>query len=112
MESQQAINQLQHKINAAIAAGLNAAADRALVDIEQHVAVRTGRLRDSYAVTRRATPEELKASVGSPVDYRRDQYPYQNKPRTTSPPPLLAEGQFGEVVKAEVEQAIAKQTET
>lgn len=112
MESQEAINQLQQKINTAIASGLNAAADRALIDIEQHVHVKTGRLRASYGVTRRATPEDLRSSVGSPVDYRRQQYPYQNKPRTTSPPPLLGSGKFGEVAKAEVESAIRLAAET
>jgi hypothetical protein len=80
-----------------------------LIDIIQHVAVRTGRLRDSYGVTRRATPENLQAEVGSPISYREEQYPYQNNPRGGSDPPLLANGGMNDVVRDEVRKAIAKE---
>ena len=68
--------EIERKVKSAIADGLNQLADIALVDIEQHVHIKTGRLHDSYAVTQRATPESLQVVVASPVDYRVYQYPY------------------------------------
>jgi hypothetical protein len=62
-------------IDAAIAAGLNQAAEIELNDIRAHVQIKTGRLRDSYAIVRRATPDDLNAEVSSDVDYRVHHYP-------------------------------------
>lgn len=103
----QVIDQLKTKVTGAIAQGVNNAADLALIDITTHVAVRTGRLSDSYAVTRRATPENLSAEVGSNVSYRSNQYPYVNRTRVKNPPPLLTDGGFQGVAFAEVIKAIA-----
>lgn len=109
MSYTQVINQLKAKVTGAIAQGVNNAADRALIDITSHVAVRTGRLSDSYAVTRRATTENLSAEVGSDVFYRGNQYPYVNRTRVKNPPPLLTDGGFREVALEEVVRALAEE---
>ena len=66
---------LEQQINEAIAKGLNQAAEIALTDIRDHVQIRTGRLRESYAIVLRATPDNLEAAIASPVTYRIYQYP-------------------------------------
>lgn len=103
------INLLKAKITTAIATGVNNAADKALIDVTTHVHRKTGRLSDSYAVTRRATPEELTAVVSSNVSYRFNQYPYLNKTRVNNPPPLLATGKFQGVAFREVVKAIKEE---
>ena len=59
----------------AVADGLNEAANTALVDIQQHVNIDTGCLRDSYHITQIATPENLQAGVDSPLNYKDFNYP-------------------------------------
>ncbi|MBW4660966.1 MAG: hypothetical protein KME15_20005 [Drouetiella hepatica Uher 2000/2452] len=66
---------LEQQINGAIAQGLNQVAEIALTDIREHVQVQSGRLRESYAIVQRATPDSLEVTVASPVDYRINHYP-------------------------------------
>ena len=71
--------QLQQAVKQGAAHGLNHAADVVLKDIQDHVQVRTGNLRDSYAVTERATPDRLSTQVSSPLarpgQYGENHYP-------------------------------------
>lgn len=69
---EQEINQITRK---AIADGVNNAADIALMDIKTHVQVLTGRLRDSYRILRRATPENPAIEIDSSVEYKKHHYP-------------------------------------
>ncbi|GAC1501930.1 MAG: hypothetical protein NVS2B14_14540 [Chamaesiphon sp.] len=69
------IDQLTDTLNQAIADGLNQAAHTVLADIQQHVQVRTGALRDSYALVQMATPDNLQVVVDSPLNYKQFNYP-------------------------------------
>jgi len=71
--------QLQQAVKQGAANGLNHAAKVVLEDIQDHVQVRTGKLRDSYGITERATPDRLTTQVSSPLakpgQYGETQYP-------------------------------------
>lgn len=74
------MKQLQDRIAQAIAVGLNRTAEIALTDIKAHVQVRTGKLRDSYAILKRATPDELAIVIDSSTVYRVYYYPFKIPP--------------------------------
>lgn len=67
--------ELNQIVNRAVANGLNRAGEIALMDIKRHVQVRTGRLRDSYTITQRATPGRLDVRIDSPLSYKSRHYP-------------------------------------
>lgn len=59
-----------------VAKGLNAAAQRIVADIQDHVPVRTGALQRSWQILRPAAPDNLETQIGSLLDYSRNHYPY------------------------------------
>lgn len=72
-------DQLRARVLQGAANGLNQAAADILQDIQTHVQVKTGALRDSYAIVQQATPDNLTVVVDSPLaapgQYGADQYP-------------------------------------
>lgn len=61
------LNQVSQRIAQGVAVGLNQAAQIILQDIQDHVQVKSGRLRDSYSIVQEATPDSWEIGVGSPL---------------------------------------------
>jgi hypothetical protein len=69
------MDELKDQIQQEIAASVNSVAQLILADIQSHVRVKSGKLRDSYGITQQASPGNLKVVIESPLDYSSKNYP-------------------------------------
>lgn len=108
-----------HKsLDGAVALGLNDAAHDILQHIQAAVPVRTGALRDSYRITREATPDSPRVTIGNEPElpYAKLYYPvtlnFGVRPRIEQARPQLfgtpqADEARGDLVRRKVAERIA-----